>query len=140
MQTRNDPELDVANGDVGTVVDVMPARSELRVGFPRGEVVYPKDRVRDLVPAWAVTVHKAQGGEWPVVVLVLDPAHRTMLWRNLVYTAVTRATRALILVGRLEALRVAARHDRPSARHTGLAVRLATARAAAGGDGGSTRD
>jgi exodeoxyribonuclease V alpha subunit len=135
MQTRNDPELDVANGDVGTVVDVMPTRSELRVGFPRGEVTYPKDRVRDLVPAWAVTVHKAQGGEWPVVVLVLDPAHRTMLWRNLVYTAVTRATRALILVGRLEALRTAARHDRPSERHTGLAVRLALARTAAGGDG-----
>jgi exodeoxyribonuclease V alpha subunit len=129
MQTRNDPELDVANGDVGTVVDVIAARAELRVGFPRGEVTYPKDRVRDLVPAWAITVHKAQGGEWPVVVLVLDPAHRTMLWRNLVYTAVTRATRALILVGRLDALRMAARHDRPSERHTGLAVRLATARA-----------
>ena len=69
-------------------------------------------------------MHKAQGGEWPVVVLVLDPAHRAMLWRNLMYTAITRATRALILVGRLEALRVAARHDRPATRRTGLVARL----------------
>jgi exodeoxyribonuclease V alpha subunit len=125
MQTRNDPELDVANGDVGTVVDLSLKDGSVRVAYPRGEVVHPRDRVRDLVPAWAVTVHKAQGGEWPVVVLVLDPAHRTMLWRNLVYTAVTRAARALILVGRAEALRIAAAQDHPSRRHTGLAERLA---------------
>jgi exodeoxyribonuclease V alpha subunit len=124
MQTRNDAELDVANGDVGTVVDLSVKDGTVRVGFPRGEVTYPADRVRDLVAAWAVTVHKSQGGEWPVVVLVLDPAHRSMLWRNLAYTAVTRAARALILVGRSEALRVAARQDRPSHRHTGLAARL----------------
>jgi exodeoxyribonuclease V alpha subunit len=129
MQTRNDPELDVANGDVGTVVDLSVRDGSVRVAYPRGEVVHPRDRVRDLVPAWAVTVHKAQGGEWPVVVLVLDPAHRTMLWRNLAYTAVTRAARALILVGRADALRLAAAQDHPSRRHTGLAERLA------GGDG-----
>jgi exodeoxyribonuclease V alpha subunit len=125
MQTRNDPELDVANGDVGTVVDLSVRDGSVRVAYPRGEVVHPRDRVRDLVPAWAVTVHKAQGGEWPVVVLVLDPAHRTMLWRNLAYTAVTRAARALILVGRADALRLAAAQDHPSRRHTGLAERLA---------------
>ncbi len=127
MQTRNDAELDVANGDVGTVVDVDPRAGAVRVGWPRGEVVHPRDRVRDLVPAWAVTVHKAQGGEWPVVVLVLDPAHRGMLWRALAYTAVTRATRALVLVGRAEALRAAARATGPGARRTGLAHRLAEA-------------
>jgi len=124
MQTRNDAELDVANGDVGTVVDLSVREGTVRVAFPRGEVTYPADRVRDLVAAWAVTVHKSQGGEWPVVVLVLDPAHRSMLWRNLAYTAVTRAARALILVGRSDALRAAARQDRPSHRHTGLAARL----------------
>jgi exodeoxyribonuclease V alpha subunit len=124
MQTRNDPELDVANGDVGTVVDLSVGEGTLRIAYPRGEVTHPRDRVRALVPAWAVTVHKAQGGEWPVVVLVLDSAHRSMLWRNLAYTAVTRASRALILVGRSEALRIAARQDLPSQRHTGLAERL----------------
>ena len=124
MQTRNDPELDVANGDVGTVVDVSVGDGSVRIAYPRGEVTHPRDRVRDLVPAWAITVHKSQGGEWPVVVLVLDPAHRTMLWRNLVYTAVTRASRALILVGRADALRTAAAQDRMSRRHTGLGERL----------------
>lgn len=124
MQTRNDPELDVANGDVGTVVDVSVGDGSVRIAYPRGEVTHPRDRVRDLVPAWAITVHKSQGGEWPVVVLVLDPAHRTMLWRNLVYTAVTRASRALILVGRADALRTAAAQDRMSRRHTGLSERL----------------
>jgi exodeoxyribonuclease V alpha subunit len=132
MQTRNDPELDVANGDVGTVVDTSRAEGSVRVAFPRGEVTYPRDRVSDLTAAWAVTVHKSQGGEWPVVVLVLDPAHRGMLWRNLVYTAVTRATRALVLVGRIDALRAAARRDLPSNRHTGLAGRLARALGDAG--------
>jgi len=125
MQTRNDPELDVANGDVGTVVDLSVGDGSVRVAYPRGEVTHPRDRVRDLVPAWAVTVHKAQGGEWPVVVLVLDPAHRAMLWRNLVYTAVTRASRALVLIGRADALRAAAAQDHASRRHTGLAQRLA---------------
>ena len=127
MQTRNDPELDVANGDVGRVVDLSVRERRLRVRFPRGEVTYPTEATRDLVPAWAVTVHKAQGGEWPVVVLVCDPAHRVMLWRNLVYTAVTRAQRALIVVGRAEALRTAARHDRPSERRTALGWRVAAA-------------
>lgn len=124
MQTRNDPELDVANGDIGRVVDLARGEGTLRVAFPRGEVTYARDQARDLVPAWAVTVHKAQGGEWPVVVLVCDLSHRSMLWRNLVYTAVTRAARALIIVGQADAVRAAARHDRPSDRRTGLAWRL----------------
>ena len=127
MQTRNDPELDVANGDVGRVVDLAKRDGTLRIAFPRGEVTYTRDQARDLVPAWAVTVHKSQGGEWPVVVLVCDSSHRSMLWRHLVYTAITRAQRALVVVGQADALRAAARHDRPSNRRTGLAWRLQTA-------------
>ena len=122
MQTRNDADLDVSNGDVGEVVDV--ARRRLRVAFPRGEVSYDRDQARDLTLAWAITVHKSQGGEWPVVVLVVDRSHRSMLWRNLVYTAVTRAQQALIVVGQVAALQTAAAHDRPSNRQTGLAWRL----------------
>jgi exodeoxyribonuclease V alpha subunit len=125
MQTRNDADLEVSNGDVGEVVDVH--RKGLRVAFPRGEVAYDRDQARDLTLAWAITVHKSQGGEWPVVVLVADRSHRAMLWRNLVYTAVTRAQRALIVVGQGEAVRDAARHDRPSNRQTGLAWRLRAA-------------
>ena len=124
LQTRNDPELDVANGDVGTVVDLDRRRGELRVAFPRGEVTVDRRAAANLTAAWAVTVHKSQGGEWPVVILVVDRSHRGMLWRNLVYTGITRARRALIVVGQLEALRGAARQDRPRDRRTGLAHRL----------------
>ena len=124
MQTRNDAELDVANGDVGQVVDLSTTDGTIRIAFPRGEVTYDRKQARDLTSAWAVTVHKSQGGEWPVVVLVCDRSHHVMLWRNLVYTAVTRAQRALIIVGQSAALRTAARHDRPSDRRTGLAWRL----------------
>lgn len=125
MQTRNDPDLDVANGDIGTVVGVSRRRRTLRVVYPGGEVTYERDQLRDLTAAWAVTVHKSQGGEWPVVVLVCDRSHHRMLWRNLVYTAVTRAQRALIVVGQADALRRAAAHDRPAGRRTGLRWRLA---------------
>jgi exodeoxyribonuclease V alpha subunit len=101
--------------------------STLDVAFAHDTVTYPGDRLEDLRPAWCLTVHKAQGGEWPVVVLVCDRSHRGMLWRNLVYTAVTRAQRALIVVGQVDALRTAARHDRPSDRRTGLRWRLRVA-------------
>ncbi len=132
MQTRNDADLDVANGDVGRVVDASASAGRLRVAFPRGEVTYDRARIGDLVHAWAVTVHKAQGGEWPVVVLVCDASHQHMLWRSLLYTAVTRARDALVAVGQRGTLRAAARHDRVVRRRTGLEARLRQAFAAAG--------
>ena len=125
MQTRNDADLEVSNGDIGHVVDVDGRKRSLRVAFPRGEVVYTAEQARELTLAWAITVHKSQGGEWPVVVLVCERSHRSMLWRNLVYTAITRAARALIVVGQRDAVRTAAAHDRPSNRQTALAWRLA---------------
>ena len=132
MQTRNDADLDVSNGDVGTVVDLDAKKRKLRVAFPRGEVTYDAKQCRDLTAAWAITVHKSQGGEWPVVVLVVDGSHRVMLWRNLVYTAITRAQKALIVVGQSDALRRAARHDVPRNRQTGLVHRLRRLAAEAG--------
>lgn len=127
MQTRNDADREISNGDIGTVVDVDRGGGELRVAFPRGEVTYTRDQARELTHAWAVTVHKSQGGEWPVVVMVVDRSHAGMLWRNLVYTAATRATRALIIVGQEAALRAAASRDGPRERNTALAARIARA-------------
>jgi exodeoxyribonuclease V alpha subunit len=116
VQTRNDAELDVANGDIGEVVETDPRERTLAVAFPHGVVEYPADRTEDLDPAWCLTVHKSQGGEWPVVILVLDASARVMLWRELVYTAVTRASAGLLLVGDARLLGAAAGRTGSGAR------------------------
>lgn len=127
VQTRNDAALDVANGDVGTVIATDPGEESLEVAFPHGIVVYDGEAAGALRAAWCLTVHKAQGGEWPVVVLVCDRAHRTMLWRELVYTAVTRASAGLLLVGEPSLVAAAATRTGSGTRHraTRLAARLA---------------
>jgi exodeoxyribonuclease V alpha subunit len=131
VQTRNDAELDVANGDIGEVVAIDAAARTLQIAFPHGLVTYDGEQAADLTLAWCLTVHKSQGGEWPVVVLVLDPAHRTMLWRELVYTGITRASRALLLVGDPGLVVEAARRADSGLRQrrTLLAVRLTHAMA-----------
>jgi exodeoxyribonuclease V alpha subunit len=129
VQTRNDADLDVANGDIGEVVATDAAERMLEVAFPHGVVTYDLEHAADLQPAWALTVHKSQGGEWPVVVVVLDPGHRNMLWRELVYTAITRARRGLLLVGTIGLLASAAARTGSGARSriTRLGPRLADA-------------
>lgn len=129
VATRNNPELDVANGDVGEVAVTDPRERTLEVAFPQGMVTMTAEQAGDLAPAWCLTVHKAQGGEWPVVVVVLDPAHHRMLTRDLVYTAVTRAQRGLLLVGVPDLLAAAARRAGSGlhGRRTTLAARLVTA-------------
>jgi exodeoxyribonuclease V alpha subunit len=136
VQTRNDAELDVANGDIGEVIATDPVARSLEVAFPHGTVAYDAEQAADLSPAWCLTVHKAQGGEWPVVVLVLDPAHRSMLYRELVYTGISRAARGLLLVGEPGLIATAA-------RRTGSGMRerrtLLSARLAAGAPGTGER-
>ena len=129
VQTRNDTDLDVANGDIGEVSAIDLQAHVLEVVFPWGPVVYDRKHARDLAPAWCLTVHKAQGGEWPVVILSLDPTHRPMLWRELVYTAVTRAAAGLLLVGEPGLLAAASRRAGSGLqlRRTRLPERLAAA-------------
>lgn len=104
MQTENDSERDVSNGDIGIVTALDPKARSLVVDMDGRQVVYAQDDLDRLVPAWAVTVHKAQGSEYPAVVLVLARAHGPMLRRHLLYTAVTRAKRLLVLLTEPEAL------------------------------------
>ena len=127
VQTRNDAELDVANGDIGEVVAADTAQRTLEVAFPHGVVTYDLEQAADLQPAWCLTVHKSQGGEWPVVVFVLDASHRAMLWRELVYTAITRARQGLLLVGDAALVGQAAQRigSGARARRTRLGQRLA---------------
>jgi exodeoxyribonuclease V alpha subunit len=104
MQTENDYEREVYNGDIGVVVAVDPRGPGVDVAFEQRIVRYPGEALDALVPAYAVTVHKAQGSEYPAVVMPLSREHGRMLRRDLLYTAITRARRLVVLVAEPEAL------------------------------------
>jgi exodeoxyribonuclease V alpha subunit len=122
LQLRNDYELKVYNGDLGTVRGVDPTEQVLDLLLDDGrEVRYPYASAYALTHAYAATVHKVQGSEFPAVVIVLLTSHATMLNRTLVYTALTRARQLAVLVGQKRALGLAVRDWRRTARQTALA-------------------
>ncbi|TVR01149.1 MAG: ATP-dependent RecD-like DNA helicase [Deltaproteobacteria bacterium] len=124
MQTRNNYTLETFNGDIGIVASLDPESGRVAVRFEDREVTYGPEHLDDLDLAWAVTVHKSQGSEFPAVVLVLSTQHYVMLQRNLVYTAVTRARQLLVVVGMERALRMAVDNIRSEPRFTRLSRRL----------------
>jgi exodeoxyribonuclease V alpha subunit len=107
MQLENDYEREVYNGDLGKVIAIDHAKAEVAVEIDARPLTYAFSELDRLVPAYAITVHKAQGSEYPVVVLPLARQHGRMLRRNLVYTAVTRAKRLVVLVVEGDALELA---------------------------------
>jgi len=122
IQTRNDYDKEIFNGDMGTVLRV--TEEGLRVAYPEREVDYRREELGDLQAAFAVTIHRSQGSEYPVVVLPLALRHRIMLHRNLVYTAMTRARSLLVLVGSRRALRIAIENAEGGRRLSALDRRL----------------
>jgi len=125
MQLRNDYDKDVYNGDVGRVVRVARQERELVVNFDEREVAFTSDDLDELALAYAATVHKSQGSEYPAVVIPLHTQHFVMLARSLLYTAVTRGKRLVVLVGTDKALGIAVRNAKVAMRCTHLASRLA---------------
>jgi exodeoxyribonuclease V alpha subunit len=124
MQIRNNYELDIFNGDLGQVEAVDFKKRELTVRFDDRLVVIPPDDLDDIVPAYACTIHKSQGSEYPAVVIVLHHQHHVMLQRNLLYTAITRGRRLVVIVGSKRALGRAVHNATVRRRHTLLAERL----------------
>jgi len=124
MQIRNDYDKEVFNGDIGRVTSVTPEGKTLRVSFEGRPVEYGREELGNLVLAYACTVHKSQGSEYPAVVLPLLGEHYMMLQRNLLYTAITRARDLFVLVGSPKAIRRAIRNDQVRLRYTALAERL----------------
>ena len=124
MQIRNNYDLDVFNGDIGHVTGVSDDREFLEIGFYDRLVRYPVADLDQLVLAYACSIHKAQGSEYPCVVIPLHSSHYIMLQRNLLYTAMTRGRRLVIIVGEKRALAQAVRNDRQQVRYTRLTERL----------------
>jgi exodeoxyribonuclease V alpha subunit len=123
MQIRNDYDKEVWNGDIGVVEQV--GGDEVIIRFEDRPVGYDADDLDELVLAYAATVHKSQGSEYPAVVIPVHTQHYVMLQRNLLYTAVTRGKRLVVLVGTRKALALAVRNAEVAARCSGLADRLA---------------
>jgi exodeoxyribonuclease V alpha subunit len=125
MQIRNNYDLDVFNGDLGQVTRIDEVERQLSVRVEEREVSYDLADLDELVLGYACSVHKAQGSEYPVVVMPLHTQHYVMLQRNLLYTGLTRGKRLVVVVGSRRALGLAVQNNQVRARHTNLASRLA---------------
>ena len=124
MQIRNNYDKEVFNGDIGEITDVNLEDRELTVKFDNRSVIYDSTELDELVLAYATTIHKSQGAEYPVVVMPILMTHYVMLQRNLVYTGVTRAKKLLVIVGTKKALSMAVRTTVINKRNTLLAKRI----------------
>lgn len=124
MQLRNNYAKEVFNGDIGQVSGYDPEEHLLKVDFEGHVVAYEPPEWDELTLAYAVSIHKAQGNEFPGVVIALTTHHYLMLQRNLLYTAVTRGKQVVVLLASKKALALAIRNDRPLKRYTWLASRL----------------
>jgi exodeoxyribonuclease V alpha subunit len=124
IQTENDYDKDVFNGDIGQVTGIDPGEREVTVRFDRRDVVYDYGELDELALAYAITIHKSQGSEFPAVIMPVAMQHYLLLQRNLVYTAVTRGKRLVVLLGQRKALALAVRNGRTANRYSGLLSRL----------------
>ncbi len=124
LQNRNNYDKGVFNGDLGRIVAVDRETGDVVVAFDTERITYSRGELGELIAAYAITVHKAQGSEFPIVVLPLVRAHFMLLQRNLLYTAITRARERVILVGELAAYGMAVRNQSGTERHTGLQSKL----------------
>ena len=127
MQIENDYDKDVYNGDIGYIDDVDPDAGELTASFDGRAVTYGFSELDTLVPAYAATIHKSQGSEYPAVVIPVLTQHYAMLQRNLLYTGVTRGKRLVVLVGQKKAVAIAVRNISGRRRWSKLNEWLATA-------------
>ncbi len=124
LQVRNDYDLELFNGDPGRIVDLDPEKLRITVRFGTRHLDLAAEAIDGIVPAYGITVHRAQGSEYTAVVLACDKSHFLMLHRRLLYTAVTRAKRLLVVVGSRWALERAVQNDAGGRRFSGLRQRL----------------
>ncbi len=124
IQTRNNYEKDVYNGDVGRIVTIDPVEQTLEINFDGRIIDYTWKETFDLTHAFAISIHRSQGGEYPATVIPVVTQHARMLQRNLLYTAITRARKLVVLVGTRRAIQMAVENDRVARRYSGLGWQL----------------
>jgi exodeoxyribonuclease V alpha subunit len=124
MQIRNNYDKEVFNGDIGRIIDIRPEERRLIASFDNRRIVYDFSELDEIVLAYAVSVHKSQGSEYPVVILPLLTQHYILLQRNLIYTAVTRGQNLVVMVGSRKALAIGVNNNQTQQRYTRLRDRL----------------
>ena len=124
MQVRNNYDYEVFNGDIGRIIGINSVDKKVRVQFPDKRVDYDMADLGELVLAYATTIHKAQGSEYPAVVIPLHTQHYLMLQRNLLYTGITRAKERVVIVGTKQALGLCIRNNQVMERNSYLAERM----------------
>lgn len=127
IQVQNDYQKEVFNGDIGRVVEIDPVDQELTVDYDGRPVRYDFNELDELAHAFACSIHKSQGSEYPAVVIPLHTQHYVMLQRNLLYTAVTRGKKLVALVGSRKALAIAVQKQDTAFRYSMLRQRLRAA-------------
>jgi len=124
MQIKNNYEKETFNGDIGRIVGIDLEEQKLMVKFEERVIDYDWSELDELVLAYAISIHKSQGSEYPAVVIPLLTQHYIMLQRNLLYTAMTRAKRLVVLVGSKRAIAIAIKNNKVQFRYTNLGPRL----------------
>ena len=128
MQVKNNYEKDIYNGDIGLVKVIDRNKKIVQVDFEGKIILYDFQQLDELVLAYAISIHKSQGSEYPAVIICLHTSHYIMLQRNLIYTALTRAKKLAIIVGTKRALQIAINNDKVNIRYTGLREKLQIAK------------
>jgi exodeoxyribonuclease V alpha subunit len=124
IQTENDYDKEVYNGDTGQIIKIDQVEHELTVKFDSRDVVYDFGELDELSLAYAITIHKSQGSEFPAVVIPIATQHYMLLQRNLLYTGVTRGKQLVVIIGQPAALRLAVKNNETQKRYSGLLARL----------------
>ncbi|MDR1138119.1 MAG: ATP-dependent RecD-like DNA helicase, partial [Synergistaceae bacterium] len=126
MQVKNSYEKGIYNGDIGLISSVDSNAGLVMVRFDENEIRYEREELDELVHAYAVSIHKSQGSEYPAVIIPVHTQHYVLLQRNLLYTGITRARELAVLVGTKRALAIAVKNDKTSRRYTNLGSMLKT--------------
>ncbi|HSX03638.1 MAG TPA: ATP-binding domain-containing protein, partial [Rhabdochlamydiaceae bacterium] len=124
MQIRNNYQKEVFNGDVGFIQEIDVSEQTLKVSFDEKIISYEFLELDELELAYAVSIHKYQGSECPCIIIPIHTSHYKLLYRNLLYTGITRGKRLVVLVGTKKALSIAVRNEDVKKRHTGLKSRI----------------